>query len=137
GEITAPDFLEVGWLLSQFGVATAKAQVAYSGFVQKEIMDSPWASMNGPDILGNDTFREQLQKKSDQIPTGISKRKALLRHLPLSDIAQTDRERSNWMLEAYREHGYTMQAIADFVDLHHSTVSRLIKMGEKNARNKS
>ena len=41
------------------------------------------------------------------------------------------------MQEAYGEHGYTMQEIADYAGLHHSTVSRLIKKGEKNARNKS
>jgi len=41
------------------------------------------------------------------------------------------------MREAYRDHGYTMQAIADHAGLHHSTVSRLIKEGDDNARNKT
>jgi len=137
GEIPSPDFLAIDWLLSQFSQIPAKARVAYVGFVREECMDSPWASLNGPDILGVDEFRAQLQGEPDKAPIGIAKRKVLLRHLPLSDIAREDRERSDWIREAYREHGYTMQEIADYACLHHSTVSRLIKKGEENARNKS
>jgi len=39
--------------------------------------------------------------------------------------------------KAYREHGYTMQAIVDQAGLHHSTVSLLIRANEENPRNKS
>jgi len=136
GEKPLPDFLEVNWLLSQFGRERAKARTAYAGFVREEVINSPWGSLNGPDILGDDDFRGQLQGEFDKNPIGIPKRKRLLRHLPLSDIAR-DRERSDWMREAYQEHGYTMQAIADFASLHHSTISRLIKTGDENARSES
>ena len=104
------------------------------------MVESPWKSLNGPDILGDDVFRGHLQGESDKVPVGMAKRKVLLRHLPLSDIASEGRARSDWMREAYRLHGYTMQEIATFAELHHSTVSRLIKMGDEgreNARNKS
>ena len=37
------------------------------------------------------------------------------------------KRRGEWMRQAYQEHGYTMQAIADYAVIHHSTVSRLIK----------
>jgi len=135
GDVSAPDFLSVGWLLSQFGSNPDKAKKAYADFVHKALDDSPWKSLNGPDILGDDTFRGQLQGESTKIPVGITKRKALLRHLPLSEIASKDRLRGEWMREAYREHGYTMQEIGDFAGLHHSTVGRLIKMEDNNARN--
>ncbi len=137
GETPAPDFLEVGWLLSQFGRVRSKARTAYTGFVREEVIASPWELLNGPDILGDDEFRGRLQGEPGKIPIGIAKRKKLLRHLPLSEIAQANREQSDWMREAYREHGYTMQAIADFSSMHHSTVSRLIKAGDEDARNKS
>jgi len=39
------------------------------------------------------------------------------------------------MKEAYQEHGYSMQSIADYAGVHHSTVSRLIKGEDENARN--
>jgi len=137
GNIPCPDFLTIDWLLSQFGRTQGKARSGYVKFVRDECMTSPWASLNGPDILGEDKFRAQLQGETGKAPIGIAKRKLLLRHLPLSDIAQEGRQRSDWIQEAYREHGYTMQEIADYAHLHHSTVSRLIKMGERNARSKS
>ena len=65
---------------------------------------------------------------------GVAKNKAILRHLPLAEIKQGKSERGVWMREAYREHGYTMQAIAEFAGLHHSTVSKLIKYAEVNPR---
>jgi len=137
GDAPVPDFLSIDWLLSQFGSQPAHAKKAYASFVRKERSASPWKSLNGPDILGDDVFREQLQGESENIPMGIAKRKALLRHLPLSDIASEERARSDWMREAYREHGYTMQEIGSFAGLHHSTVSRLIKAEDGNPRNKT
>ncbi|MDX8389246.1 MAG: transposase [Mariprofundaceae bacterium] len=137
GNVTAPKFLHVDWLLSQFGKKTEQARIAYADFVREKMVTSPWDLLNGPDILGNDAFRGQLQGEGGKVPIGIPKRKQLLRHLPLSSIAGSDRERSDWMREAYRVHGYTMQAIATFAGLHHSTVSRLIKAADENPRNES
>lgn len=66
----------------------------------------------------------------------IPKRKTILRHLSLPEIENSHKTQSNWMREAYREHGYTMQAIAEYAKLHHSTVSRRIKEGDNHAQNK-
>jgi len=137
GEVSSPLFLDVDWLLSQFGSDTEKARAAYVAFVRDEQGASPWAQLNGPDILGDDEFRERLQPAKRGVMIGIPKRKQLLRHLPLPEIAREGRERSAWMREAYREHGYTMQEIATYCGLNHSTVSRIIKSADENARNKS
>jgi len=137
GEVCSPPFLDVDWLLSQFGSVTEHARAAYVDFVRKEQAASPWDLLNGPDILGDDAFRGRLQEERHEVSTGIPRRKQILRHLPLSEIARPGRERSDWMREAYREHGYTMQEIATFSRLHHSTVSRMIKSGDENTRNKS
>jgi len=104
GEFPAPVFLDVDWLLAQFGKTQSRAKTAYVSFVRDDISDIP-------------------------------KRKKLLRHLPLAEIAGTRKAKGEWMREAYRDHGYTMQVIADFAGLHHSTVSRLIKEGDENAPN--
>jgi len=42
-----------------------------------------------------------------------------------------------WLYEAYTEHGYNMQQIANYTGLHHSTVSKKIKQGEKVPRIKT
>jgi len=132
GLVPKPEFLHVNWLLSQFGNSKAKAQQNYMHFVSKENAKSPWQALNGPDILGSDDFRERLQKNIHEIPAGVAKRKAALRHLPLSEISRNQKESGKWMKEAYCEHGYTMQAIAKFAHLHHSTVSKFIKLEDKN-----
>jgi len=138
GEATPPAFLDTGWLLSQFGSDAETARAAYVAFVRDEhAAISPWDRLNGPDILGDDAFRGRLQEGNSTVAVGIAKRKRLLRHLPLSEIARADRERGDWIREAYREHGYTMQEIATYCRLHHSTVSRIIKFADENAQNES
>ena len=97
----------------------------------------PWKSLSGPDVLGDDTFRKELQTLKGVEAQGISKRKQTLRHLPLDELEAQGKSRGGWMREAYQEHGYTMQMIADFSGVHHSTVSRLIKQDDENARNKT
>jgi len=137
GEASSPGFLDVEWLLSQFGGVVEKARAAYVAFVRDEQVSSPWNQLNGPDILGDDAFRGRLQSMKGGEAIGIPKRKQLLRHLPLAEIALAGRERSDWIREAYLEHGYTMQEIATYCGLHHSTVSRIIKSAEGDAQNKS
>jgi len=137
GEVPVPIFLNTGWLLSRFGGSKTKAREAYAGFVRKEASASPWERLNGPDILGSDKFRGNLQQQKTFGDHEVPRRKRILRHLPLAEIASPDKDRSDSMREAYREHGYTMQAIAEHAGLHHSTVSRLIKKGDENARNKT
>jgi len=88
-------------------------------------------------VLGDDVFRKQLQANVGKVDSEIPRRKQILRHLPLSEIAQAERARGDWMREAYREHGYTMQEIANFSYLHHSTVSRFIGTGNQQAPGKA
>jgi len=68
GKIAKPNFLHVNWLLSHFGNVKTEAKVAYIDFVRKDNASSPWKSLNGPDILGNDEFRGKLQGKIDKVP---------------------------------------------------------------------
>ena len=133
----APSFLKTDWLLSQFASTKAKARKAYQQFVMVYDYQSPWQDLGKADVLGDDTFRTKLQQMTNDSDPNIPKEKLILRHLPLSDIASQHQSRGQWMREAYQEHGYTMQAIADFAGLHHSTVSRFIKKDAKNARNKT
>jgi len=93
--------------------------------------------LNGPDVLGDDSFRSALQSQNKGHDVDIPKRKQLLRHLPLTEIEGEGRERSDWMREAYCEHGYTMRVIADYAGLHHSTVSLSIKELDNNPRIKA
>jgi REP element-mobilizing transposase RayT len=137
GESIPPKCLDVDFLLSQFGKSANRAKEAYRRFVQDGIASKPWEMLNGPDILGDDDFRSALQSQNRGRDVDIPKRKQLLRHLPLAEIEGEGRERCDWMREAYCDHGYTMQAIADYAGLHHSTVSLLIKASDNNPRFKA
>ncbi len=137
GELSAPSFLHVNWILSQFGASKVKARSAYTSFVNKVEGQGLWNQLNGPDVLGDDDFRGRLQQVVGEAKEGVPKRKRLLRHLPLAELAASGKSHGEWMSAAYREHGYTMRAIAEHAGLHHSTVSRLIKEGEENAPNKT
>lgn len=130
GKVSRPSFLHIDWLLSQFGGTKQKA--AYISFVDDGGKCSPWSDLNGADVLGDDEFRKELQgkiKSDDEVP----KRKKMLCCLPLAKLESLGDERNVWMREAYRNHGYTMREIAEYANLHHSTVSRLIKKGDENA----
>jgi REP element-mobilizing transposase RayT len=135
--VQSPSFLTINWLLEQFGNNQNQAMDAYVQFVNKTDELLPWRSLKGPDVLGNDEFRSGLQAFVDGGERDIPKRKQVLRCLPLSEISAVDKRRGQWMKEAYQEHGYSMQSIADYAGVHHSTVSRLIKGEDENARNKT
>jgi len=134
GDVACPDFLDGDFLLSQFGKTKGKARASYIHFVSNGLDYKPWDMLNGPDILGDDNFRSDIQLHVKGFDIDIPKRKQLLRHLPLAAIATENRDRGEWMREAYCEDGYTMQAIGEFSGLHHSTVSLLIKHYENNPR---
>lgn len=132
GIVKTPSFLTVEWLLSQFGGDLKKARAAYKDFVNKREVFEPWQGLNGPDVLGDDAFRCELQKHKGEKKRGVAKRKQILRRLPLAEISKHHTSKGEWMKEAYQEHGYTMQAIADYAGINQSTVSRLIKGMDEN-----
>jgi len=136
GLVKPPDFLDATWLLSQFGGAPKAARKTYRQFVEKADKVMPWDDLNGPDVLGDDAFRSALEQRKGEVNQDVPKRKQVLRCLPLAELAKRGKTQGQWMREAYQEHGYTMQAIADYAGIHHSTVSRLIKGEDENAQNK-
>ncbi|MDX8394318.1 MAG: transposase [Mariprofundales bacterium] len=137
GLVQKPEVLNVIWLLSQFGQNEKQAIASYIDFVANGDVATPWDSLSGADVLGDDKFRNELQQYKGDESEEIPKRKRALRHLPLSVLAMQNKNRELWMREAYCEHGYAMQQIAKYAGLHYSTVSRMIKRGGENARNKT
>ncbi|TLS66560.1 transposase [Mariprofundus erugo] len=123
------------WLLSCFGTSTTEAEAAYIDYVCDGKTPSPWDDLNGPDILGDDDFRARVQAGLHDVAGGIARSKRMLRHLSLAEIS-AEKPRSLWMHEAYTEHGYTMQQIALFAGVHHSTVSKCIKQAMENSKSR-
>lgn len=138
GLVASPEWLKPDWILSQFGKRRATAKLRYAKFVSEGGEGlSPWSSVRGQAVLGNDAFVEKLQPLLEdkgqikEIPRtqrllhrpGLKK---LFTKLTCSEKALRDET----IRKAYLEHGYNMAMIARRVGLHYSTVSKIIK-GER------
>jgi len=130
-------FLTVDWVLGQFAVKKIKARKAYKAFVTDGLgttRESPWQKLVGQIIFGGNTFAAKVQDKIsqtrqfDEIP-----RSQRLPGRPLLEIIFTDQEtqakatRNKLITQAHIKYGYTLKEIANQLDIHYTTVSKVIK----------
>ncbi len=117
-------------ILSSFG-EQANPVEAYKAFVAKPAEP---LRVRHQAFIGSDDFIAQMRsmikgKKRRDAEIPVSQRHPGRR--PLPELAKTCESRGEWMYKAYREEGYTMKEIADYAEVHYSTVSRIIKQYEK------
>ena len=132
----APPFLTIDWMLSQFSDDKEEAQLLYRKFVSEGVGKSPWDELQGQIYLGSERFIESIPRpgaKLSEVP-----RKQRLPDRPtleeiFADVATTD----EGILKAYREHGYTMREIAEYLGVHYATVSRHLRRAERQENGKS
>lgn len=64
GLVSAPDWLDVDWLLRQFGSDVNRARYAYRRFVSEGIgQASPWEHLRGQIWLGGEDFLKRMEKR--------------------------------------------------------------------------
>jgi len=131
-------FLTIDWVLSQFGSERRLAVGGYRRFVRDGIgSESIWDRVRGHGVFGEDDFIDSLVdyvKGKRQIPE-ISKsqrfmNKPLLREIFGSEVLREKRRRDKGIEEAVLEHGYTQREVADYLGLHFTSVSRILKARE-------
>lgn len=135
-------FLCTDWILSQFGNNRETAQDQYRDFVMAGIgKESPWRNLRGQSILGGEDFLEKLspylEGKSGE--KEIPRRARFAGRPPLSKFfpgSQAKPERNTAIATAHLHYGYSQAEIAAAVNLHYSTVSRIVQR-EKEQRSKS
>jgi putative transposase len=140
GEAPVPGFLAAGWLLSLIGGETvAEARRKYRSFVRSGLEEGTTtiAGLGRAPILGTAAFAESLRPclHDAALARAIAVGKRHARRPPLEDLLHESLPRdvrNARILEAYRRHGYTMQAIADRLALHYSTVSRIVTAAERH-----
>lgn len=127
--------LTTDWLLGQFSTKRGQAEKKYREFVESGIGgERIWDKVKGQSILGNDEFVEGLIKylkgyeEIKEIPKG---QRYIGRPAP-SDLfdkeAGTDKRRRDMIIrEAVVKHGYSQKEVADYLGIHYSTVSNIIK----------
>jgi putative transposase len=135
GATPAPQWLHTDWLLSQFGSDRAAARSRYAQFVSEGMGSaSPWIALKGQVLLGTETFVENLlpllEEKNNLKELPKAQR---LAHRPsleaiFSAEARTSKgTRDEAIRSAYLKFGYSMAAIARELEIHYSTVSKIIK----------
>ncbi len=133
GQQEAQVWLEMVWILRQFGVQKKRAIAKYMDFVRDGVgLPSLWENLSHQIYLGDEVFVKRLQKKIDngvdlsEVPR--TQRRPRAKSLQYYQSTYTDRDKG--ILEAYYSGGYTMKDIANHFSVHYSTVSRAIKKAE-------
>ena len=132
GQVTQPDWLQVGFLLSQFAAQPARAIARYVAFVHEGArLPSVWSQLQGQVYLGSEVFVKKMQDLVDKKPTLTEIPRAQRRILKraLSDYADAH-ARDEAVALAYLSGHHTMAAIAEHFAMHYTTVSRLVKAYE-------
>lgn len=134
--------LETNWILKQFASDSKSAAKAYREFVRQGAEPgSIWKNVKAQSVFGEDAFMERLVeyiKGKREIPE-ISKRQRFMNRLPLKDLFAVDvpmgkRERNKKIIEAVDGYGYTQREVADYLGMHFTSVSRIVREMEKMLR---
>lgn len=131
-------FVSTDWLLSQFSNKKSTARKRFQQFVLQGIgQDSPWSNLKGQVLLGNEEFVATLQpyirdaKKLDEVPRAqrFLNRPSLQALFDIDgNISKVKRDKQIRL--AHLECGYSLAEIGRYLNLHYSTVSRIVR-GER------
>ncbi len=133
GKAKAPEYLTIDWLLGQFGRKRRKAERKYAEFVKSQsIKGKPWDDLEGQILLGEDDFITKFKglladkKEIKEIP----RQQRYVGRPELSKLfikAQDRKRRKDTIYDAHVRYGYTLKEIADYLRIHYTTVSKIIK----------
>lgn len=133
GMVEKPKFLCSDWILAQFGHDIVTARKAYRDFVITGIKkESPWKDLKGSTFLGKENFIEEVKEflKGKERIKEIPRIERFVGRPPLKEIfgeIKTKPSEIKGMYAAHVQYGYTLKKIGDFLGIHYSTVSKLLK----------
>ena len=121
------------WVLGQFDKERREAEQGYRAFVKAgRGAESIWQQVKGQSLLGEEDFvqkligyvrgREEIKEipRSQRYVTRPALPKLLTKKV-LNEKGVRDRK----IVEAVERYGYAQKAVADFLGMHYSTISRL------------
>jgi len=126
--------LTTEWVRSQFGQTRSRADELYRAFVQAGIgAESIWAQVKGQSLLGGEAFLRRLlpylrgREEVKEFPRSqrYVSRPSLAKLFP-ARVVKAKARRNRTIAAAVERFGYTQKAVADFLGLHYSTISRLV-----------
>jgi REP element-mobilizing transposase RayT len=126
------DFVNSDWILAQFGMKHKKeAQKRYRMFVEEGIQQeaSLWDHLQGQIFLGTERFVEGLQKQLQPAQTNkeVPKSQRYAGRPSLKKLFQEGESRDQAIYQAFQGFGYRLKEIGDYLNLHYTTISKIIK----------
>jgi putative transposase len=131
------DFLTVDWILRQFAKNKNEARKIYRNFVGDGLLkqvQSPWNKLVGQIVFGSSDFVADIQSRlSEAKEIGEIPRAQRFPGRPtLGELFQKqekqDKAAHNQRIEAaHIQYGYTLKKIADQLNIHYTTVSKVLK----------
>lgn len=126
------------WILSQFGPDKKSARISYQDFVLSAInKESPLKQLKGQILLGSEYFlakMEQFIRQKEQ-SVEIPKKQRFALRPSLKEIFQKNNTRDIQIYQANKRYGYTLKEIGQYLGLHYSTISKIIKRMENGEEN--
>ena len=131
GDVQAPAWLTVDWILSQFASSRAECVTRYRVFVDAGQHKNPWDGLKNHLYLGSDKFATKMigKIKCDQSLIDISKPQYTqqMNVLSLSEYEQSSASRNQAIVLAFKSCAYTLKEIGVHFGLHYSSISRIIR----------
>ncbi len=134
GQDSAPPWLTIDWLLSQFGTRRTEAIDAYVDFVQSGVGEpDPWRNLKNEIFLGGTAFVSRMERFQEEARdlAEIPRAQRRPEPEPLELFESRYPHRKEAMARAYLSGGYSLSAIANYFRVHYSTVSRAAQYREK------
>ncbi len=130
GETPAPAWLTTDWILGQFAQRVGVARERYRTFVAEgRGGPRPWDQVTGQIYLGSEAFIAQHQP--NRVIRDIPRRQTQAQRPSLRDLFQRNGKPAWLIHRAYRQSGYRLAEIADYLGVHAATVSRRLKQAEQ------
>lgn len=125
----AAPWLSVDWLLGQFSGDARDAREKFIRFVEEGIGKSIWDGLRHGMVLGDELFEAECLSRSGPAwnnPEIPLTQRALGRPGLVEIIGGSKRAPSLWR-RAVDEFGYSQKELADYLGLHYSYISRVLK----------
>ncbi len=131
GLSSSVEWLNSDWILAQFSKKYKLATIAYRKFVsQGRNQSKPWEKIKNQILLGDDGFIKdsikQLEDRAMDTEISFTKIKPKEKTKKIQYYEKISGSRNEGIILSYQSGGYSMKQIADYFDVHYSTVSRAV-----------
>ena len=113
-----------------------EAQLLYREFVAEGVGKSPWDELRGQIYLGSERFIGSIPKLGAKL-SEVPRKQRLPDRPTLDEIFAGAATTDEGIFKAYRDHGYTMREIAEYLGVHYATVSRHLRRAERRENDRS